>query len=164
MATLKERIQSDLSEAMRARDETRKSALRMLIAAITNAEIPAAPADDEAAEAMAAAAKTGLDDPGVTAVIQKQVKQRRDSIDIFRKASREDLATKEEAELAVLESYLPRQATREEIEAAARAIVAETGATGPRDMGKVMPRMTAEFKGRADGRVINEVVRELLGS
>ncbi len=164
MATLKDRIQSDLNDAMRARDETRKSALRMLISAIRNAEIPAAPEDDAALEAMASAAKAGLDDAAVTDVIQKQVKQRRDSIDAFRKAKRDDLAVKEEAELAILQVYLPAEATREEIEAAARKIVAETGASGPRDMAKVMPLMSAEFKGRADGRVINEVVRSLLGS
>jgi len=162
---LKDRIQADLSEAMRARDEMRKGTLRMLIAAIRNAEIPGAPEDEAALEAMAASTeKTGLDDAAVTDVIQKQVKQRRDSIDAFRKAKRDDLAEKEEAELAILQVYLPAEATRDEIEAAARKIVAETGASGPRDMGKVMPRMTAEFKGRADGRVINEVVRSLLGA
>lgn len=164
MATLKDRIQADLNEAMRARDETRKGTLRMLIAAIRNAEIPAAPEDDAALQALAVAARSGLDDAAVTDVIQKQVKQRRDSIDAFRKAERDDLAGKEEAELMILQAYLPAEATREEIEAVARKIVAETGASGPRDMARVMPRMTAEFKGRADGRVINEVVRSLLGS
>ena len=164
MTTLKDRIQADLNDAMRARDEIRKSALRMLISAIRNAEIPAAPEDDAALEAMTPGGKTGLDDAEVTDVIQRQVKQRRDSIDAFRKAKRDDLAEKEEAELAILQVYLPAEATRDEIEAAARKIVAETGASGPRDMGKVMPRMSAEFKGRADGRVINEVVRALLGA
>jgi uncharacterized protein YqeY len=163
-ATLKDRIQADLTDAMRARDETRKSALRMLMAAIRNAEIPAAPEDDAELEAMAAAGKTGLSDEAVTEVVQKQVKQRRDSIDSFRKANREDLAAKEEAELAVLEAYLPAQAGRDEIEAFATKVVAETGASGARDIGKVMPRVMAEFKGRADGRVVNEVVRGLLGA
>lgn len=163
MATLKDRIQADLNDAMRARDETRKSALRMLLSAVRNAEIPAAPEDEAALAAMTSGGKTGLDDAAVTDVIQKQVKQRRDSIDAFRKAKRDDLAQKEEAELAILQVYLPAEATREEIEAAARKIVAETGAAGPRDIGKVMPRMSAEFKGRVDGRVINEVVRALLG-
>lgn len=164
MATLKERIQADLADAMRARDETRKSALRLLMAAVRNAEIPAAPEDEGDLEKMATTTKSDLSDEAVTEVIQKQVKQRRDSIDAYRKAKREDLASKEEAELHVLQAYLPAEATREEIEAAARKIVAETGASGPRDMGKVMPRMTAEFKGRADGRLINEVVRGILGA
>ena len=164
MTTLKDRIQADLNDAMRARDETRRGTLRMLIAAIRNAEIPAAPEEDADLEALAATARPGLDDAAVTDVIQKQVKQRRDSIDAFRKARRDDLAAREEAELAILQVYLPAEATRAEIEAIARTIVAETGAAGPRDMGKVMPRMTAELKGRADGRVINEVVRSLLGA
>ncbi len=163
-ATLKERIQADLAQAMRERDETRKSALRLLMAAVRNAEIPAAPEDEADLERIAAAGKgAGLDDEAVIEVIQKQVKQRRDSIDQYRKADRTDLVDKEEAELAVLESYLPEQASREEIEAAARKVVAETGASGPRDMGKVMPVIMAEFKGRADGRLVSEVVRSLLG-
>ncbi|MEX0783011.1 MAG: GatB/YqeY domain-containing protein [Dehalococcoidia bacterium] len=162
--TLKDHIQADLTEAMRARDENRKSTLRMLVAAIRNAEIPAAPADDADLEAMAAAGKAGLSDEAVTEVIQKQVKQRRDSIDSFRKANREDLASKEQAELTVLEAYLPQQASREQIEAFATIVVAETGASGARDIGKVMPRVVAEFKGRADGRIVNEVVRGLLGA
>ncbi len=164
MATLKDQIQADLTDAMRARDEIRKSALRMLMAAIRNAEIPAAPEDDAALEAMAAATRTGLNDEAVTGVIQKQVKQRRDSIDSFRKANREDLASKEQAELTILEAYLPQQAGRDDIEAFAASVVAETGASGPRDIGKVMPRVMAEFKGRADGRIVNEVVRALLGA
>jgi uncharacterized protein YqeY len=162
--TLKDRIQADLTHAMRARDEVRKSALRMLMAAIRNAEIPAAPEDDAALEAMATAEKAALSDEAVTEVVQKQVKQRRDSIDSFRKANREDLASKEQAELTVLEAYLPQQAAREDIEAFAAKVVAETGASGARDIGKVMPRVVAEFKGRADGRVVNEVVRGLLGA
>jgi uncharacterized protein len=149
MPTLKDRIQADLTDAMRKREETRKSALRMLIAAIKNAEIEA---------------RQPLDDEAVAAVVQKQAKQRRESILEFRKANRDDLVQKEEAELVVLEAYMPQQAERAEIEAAARTLVAETGASGPRDIGKVMPPLVKQFAGRADGRLINEVVRELLGS
>ncbi|MBI5946768.1 MAG: GatB/YqeY domain-containing protein [Chloroflexi bacterium] len=149
MATLKERIQEDLHAAMRAREETRKSALRMLTAAVKNAEIET---------------RGELDDAGVAQVIQKQAKQRRESILEFRKGNREDLVAKEEAELVILEAYLPAQAGRDEVEAAARKLVAETGASGPRDIGKVMPPLVKQFAGRADGRLINEVVRELLGS
>jgi uncharacterized protein YqeY len=164
-APLKDRIHADLADAMRARDETRKSALRLLMAAIRNAEIPAAPEDEADLERIAAEGKgAGLDDEAVIEVIQKQVKQRRDSIDQYRKADRQDLVDKEQAELEVLETYLPQQASRDEIEAAARKAVADTGAAGPRDMGKVMPVVMAEFKGRADGRVVSEVVRSLLGA
>jgi len=149
MATLQERFQSELADALRAHDETRKSALRMLIAAVKYAEIEA---------------RKPLDDVAVLGVVQRQVKQRRESILEFKKGNRQDLVDKEEAELGVLEVYLPRQADRSEIEAAARKLVAETGASGPRDIGKVMPPLVKQFAGVADGRLINEVVRELLGS
>ena len=148
--TLKDTIAHDLNDAMRARDETRKSALRMLTAALKNAEIDARGKPFGDAEAVT--------------VVQKQVKQRRDSIEEFTRANRPDLAEKERAELVILETYLPQQASREEIEAAARRIVAETGASGPRDIGKVMPVLVREFAGKADGRMVNEVVRAVLGA
>ncbi len=147
MPPLRDQLQADLHDAMRARDETRKSALRMLTAAIKNADI---------------AAGSPLDTDGIIAVVQKQVKQRRDSIVEFEKANRTDLVDKERAEMVVLEEYLPQQATREDVEAAARRIVADTGATSARDIGKVMPALMKEFAGRADGRMVNEVVRSLL--
>ena len=159
MPDLKERIQTDLTGAMRAKDEIRKSALRMLISAIRNAEIPSAPTDETATRTE----RVGLDDSSVVAVIQKQVKQRRDSIDQFRTAKREDLASKEEAELRILVEYLPVAPSTAEIEAVAARIIADTGATGPKEMGKVMPRVVQEFGGRAEGRAVNEVVRRLLG-
>ena len=149
MATLKDQIQADLADAMRNRDEVRKSTLRLLIAAIKNTEI------DQG--------KT-LDDDAVVTVIQKQVKQRRESIIEFEKGNRPDLVEREAAEAAILQTYLPEQARPEEIEAAARRVIAETGASGPRDIGKVMPALTREFAGRADGRAINEIVRSLLGA
>ncbi|HNO66519.1 MAG TPA: GatB/YqeY domain-containing protein [Tepidiformaceae bacterium] len=166
MASLKEKIQADLADAMRAKDETRKSALRMLIAAIRNAEIrtPPAGASDEQLAEMAKLPPLVASDDEVLAIIQKQLKQRRDSIDQFEKAKRADLAEKERSEAAILEVYLPQQATAEEIEAAAAKVIAETGASGPRDMGKVMPVLSKQFAGRADGRLINETVRRLLGS
>ena len=162
---LRERLQADLAEAMRARDDVRKSALRMLISAVRNAEIPSAPGKqlDESDVARISAEAHTLDDEAVIQVIQKQVKQRHDSIEQFRKARREDLAAKEAAEIAVFEAYLPRQAPREEVEDAARKLIAETGARGRRDMGKVMPALNRQFAGRAEGRVISEVVRGLLG-
>ena len=166
MASLKESIQADLADAMRNKEETRKSALRMLIAAIRNAEIrtpPAGASDAQLAE-MAKLPPLSLADDEVLALIQKQLKQRRDSIDQFEKAKRTDLADKERAEAAILEVYLPQQAGAEELEAAAAKVIAETGASGPRDMGKVMPVLTKQFAGRADGRLINETVRRLLGA
>lgn len=148
MATLKEQIQSDLHDAMRAQEEIRKSALRMLTAAVHNAEIDA---------------RHEFADAAVLSVIQKQAKQRRESIVEFRKGNRQDLVDREEAELTVLEAYLPQQASRDEIKAAARKLIAETGAAGPRDIGKVMPPLMQQFAGRADGRVVSDVVKELLG-
>lgn len=163
---LKERIQADLADAMRNKQETRKTALRMLIAAIRNAEIRTAPAgvtDAQLAE-MAKLPPLVLEDGEVLSIIQKQLKQRRDSIDQFEKAHRDDLAAKEQAEAEILETYLPQQATAEEIAEAAARVIAETGASGPREMGKVMPVLTKQFAGRADGRLINETVRRLLGA
>lgn len=144
---LKTRLMDDLKAAMRQGDAVRVSTLRLLRAAIRNAEI------DQMRQ---------LDDAGVLAVIAKEVKQRRESIEEFRKANRPDLVAKEEAELAVLQSYLPAAATPAEIRAAAARVIAETGAQGPRDIGKVMPRLIAEFRGRAEGRTIQAIVAELL--
>lgn len=148
MPSLKDQIQNDLADAMRNKQEIRKSALRMLIAAIKNTEIEA---------------RKPLDDAGVVTVIQKQVKQRRESIVEFQKGNRQDLVEKESAEAEVLETYLPEQADPAEIEAAARTLIAETGASGPRDLGKVMPTLTKQFAGRADGRAISDIVKGLLG-
>jgi len=147
MTTLRERIQSDLHDAMRARDEIRKSTLRMLTAAVKNADIEA---------------RSPLDDAGVVVVAQKQVKQRRESILEFEKGGRADLVAREQAELEIIQGYLPQQAERSEVEAAARRVIAESGAATQRDIGKVMPVLTREFAGRADGRMINEIVRSLL--
>jgi hypothetical protein len=149
MTTLKDRIQQDLHAAIRSGDETRKSTLRMLSAAVHNAEIEA---------------RHPFDDPAVLGVIQKQAKQRRESIAEFEKGNRPDLAAKEVAELEVLQGYLPEQATREEIDEAALTLIAETGASGPRDIGRIMPLLVQRFAGRADGRALSEAVRALLGS
>jgi uncharacterized protein YqeY len=147
--SFKERLANDLKEAMRQRDERGRNVLRMTISALHNAEI---------------AAGHELDEGDELAVLSKEAKQRRDSIEEFRKAGRQDLVEEEEAELALLAAYLPQQVSREEIAEAARQVIAETGASGARDIGKVMPALMQRFRGRADGKDVNEVVRELLGS
>ncbi len=132
---------------MKSGDNVRRSVIRLVLSAVHNAEI---------------ARRAPLEESDVIGVIAKEARQRQESIEAFRQGGRPDLVEKEEAELAVLQGYLPRQADREEIVAAARRVIAEVGAAGPRDKGKVMPRLIAEFKGKADGREINNIVTELL--
>lgn len=145
--SLKEKLAEDLKDAMRSRDESRKTAIRMLLTAIKNAEV---------------AAIRQFDDAEVLAVIAKQVKQRRESIEEFKKAGRQDLVDKEMAEMRVLEAYLPAQMSRDEIVAEAQKVIAELGARGPQDKGKVMGAIMPRLSGRAEGRLVNEVVTELL--
>jgi uncharacterized protein len=146
---LKERLQDDLKDALRARDERRKSVIRMALTVITNAEVEHG---------------GDLDDPGVAAVLQKEARQRQDAIAELRQTDRSDLLAKEEAELAILEEYLPKLLSRDEIVAEARQVVAELGATGMGQMGPVMSALMSKLKGRVDGRLVNEVVRELLSA
>jgi uncharacterized protein len=152
--SLKDSLAEDLKTAMRAGDEVRKSTLRLLLTAITKAEVPGE--DDPGA------ARQTLDDQQVLAVIGSQAKQRRQSIEAFKKANREDLVQKEEAELEVLQAYLPTQLGREEIVSEARKVMDETGASSPADKGKVMPILMKRLGDRADGRTVNEVVTQLL--
>ena len=163
MSQLEERISNEMKDAMRAHDNVTRDALRLLLAAIKNAHIPAAIESGYQDESVPPTGPVSLSDGDVEAIIQKQVKQRRDSIAEYEKASRKDLADKERAELEVYERYLPQQASAADIESAARAVIAETGASTARDIGKVMPVLTKQFAGRADGRQINEIVRSLLG-
>jgi hypothetical protein len=146
---LKEQLNADLRDAMRGGDLATRDTIRLALAAIHNAEI---------------AAGHALDEGETIAVLAKEAKQRRESIEEFRKGNRQDLVDKEEAELAVLSRYLPQQASREEIVDAARRVAREVGASGPKDVGKVMPVLVQELRGRADGRVINEIVREVLAA
>lgn len=147
--SLKEKLASDLKQAMKTGNTERRDVLRLVLSAIQNAEI---------------AKRGNLEEPDVIGVLVKEVRQRQESIDAFKQGNRQDLVDKEEAELAIIQEYLPQQAGRDEIVAAARKIIAEVGAEGPRDKGKVMPRLIAEFKGKADGREINDIVTELLSS
>ena len=148
-AKLKQKLSDDLKQAMRSGDTIKRGAIRMLMAAINNAEI---------------ARQAKLEDSDIFGVIAKEVRQRRESIEAFKQGNRQDLVDKEEAELAILQEYLPQQMTREEVVEAARKVIAEVGAEGPGDKGKVMPVLMALLKGQADGREINEVVSELLSS
>lgn len=141
---------------MRAGDTVRRDVLRSLLTAISNAEIARVDIKDENA------ARSGLADADILDVVQKQAKQRRESIVEYRKGRRDDLADREEAELGVLTAYLPQQLTRDEISTAVRQAIAETGATSLADKSKLMPVIMGRLKGRADGREINEVVTELL--
>jgi uncharacterized protein YqeY len=153
---MKDQLAADLKDAMRAGDGVRRDVLRSVLTAISNAEIGRVDISDESAS------REALSDSDVLGVIQKQAKQRRESIEEFRKGGRQDLVDRETAELAILEAYLPAQMSRDEIAAEVRAIIAETGASGQAGKAKVMPVAVARMKGRADGRAINEVVTELL--
>jgi len=154
--TLKDKLQDDLKAAMRAGEGRRRDTLRLLLTAISNAEIARVNVKDESSS------RQDLADADVLDVVQKQAKQRRDSIEEYGNAGREDLAQLEREEMEILATYLPRQLDRDEITAEVRAVIAETGASGPGDKNKVMPAAIARLKGRAEGRAINEVVTELL--
>jgi uncharacterized protein YqeY len=147
--SLKDQIDNDLKTAMKSGDKFRTKTLRTLKSAIKYAEIEA---------------RSELDDQGLLAVIAKQAKQRRESIEEFKKGGRNDLVEKETADLAILESYLPAQMSEEEIKAKAEAVIAELGVTDMKDMGQVMRRLMADLKGQVDGKVVNQIVRQLLSS
>jgi uncharacterized protein YqeY len=145
--TLQQRLESAMRDSMRARDEQRTQTLRMAMAAAQNQRI---------------ARGRDLTDEEVVDVLTKQVKQRRESIAMFRDAGREDRAAAEEAVAAILAEFLPEQLSEDEIVSLARAAIAETGASSPSDMGRVMGTLSPRTKGRADGRVVSDVVRRLL--
>ena len=145
--SLSDRIESAMRDAMRARDQQRTQTLRLAMAAAHNVRI----------------ARGGtLTDDDMTDVLTKQVKQRRESIAMFRDAGREDRAAAEEAEAAILAEFLPQALTEAEIETLVRAAIGETQASSPSDLGRVMGRLAPQTRGRADGRVVSEVVRRLL--
>lgn len=146
---LKEQLQEDLKAAMRAGDEPRKTAIRMALLAIRMAEVEAA---------------RPLREEEILQVLQNEVKRRREAIEELEKANRPDRLAAERAELEVLLSYLPQPLTREEIEAMARAVIAEVGAASPAQLGEVMKRLMPKVRGRADGREVQEIVRRLLSS
>jgi len=147
MPGLREQLREDLKAAMRAKQTVRRDTIRLLEAAIKNAEIEkrAAPSDTD-----------------IQAIVQKQVRQREESIEAFQAGDRQDLADRERAEIEVLLVYLPAQMDRDAIAAAAQAVIDRTGASGPGDKGKVMGPLMGELRGKADGRLVNHVVGELL--
>jgi uncharacterized protein YqeY len=145
--TLKDRINDDMKAAMRAKEAERLGAIRLLNAAIKQKEV------DE---------RITLDDAGVIGIVDKMLKQRKDSIEAFEKAGRTDLADKEKAEIAVLQSYLPARLSADEVAAAVKAIVAEVGAKGPGDMGKVMGAAKQRLAGKADMGQVSAAVKAAL--
>ncbi|MDQ6810129.1 MAG: GatB/YqeY domain-containing protein [Verrucomicrobiota bacterium] len=149
--TLQERIDSELKDAMRAKDAAKLGVLRMLKSAMKYSAIEKAGAEGELAEAEA------------VQVIRKQVKQRQDSIESFEKGGRPELAAKEKDELAILNTYLPQGLSADELAAAVRDTIAETGATSKAQMGAVMKALQAKLAGRADGKALSQEVQRQLG-
>ncbi len=145
--SLKEVIQSDLKTAMREGDTGRRDTLRLILAAIQQEEVDR---------------QIVLDDSGVQDVIRKQAKQRRESIDDATKADRVELAAQEQMELDIISTYMPQMMTESEIRVVAAETIADVEATGMEDMGRVMGQLMPKIKGQADGRLVNEIVREIL--
>lgn len=146
-APLKTKLNDDLKQALKGGNRVAVSTIRMVISALKYAEI---------------ARQAELTDGDILGIIQKEVKQREESIAAFKQGNRPDLAANEAAEMAILKAYLPRQMSRDEIVAEAKRVIAEVGAQGQRDKSKVMPKLVASLKGKADGKEINAVVTQLL--
>ena len=151
--SIKERITQDLKDAMKAREKTRLGVLRMLKARMLEAEVE---------QRGTKGPDYQLGDSEALSAIASYAKQRKDSIESYRQAGRADLVAQEEAELAVVQGYLPKQLSADEIRAMAKEAVAECGAQGPKDMGGVMKVLMPRLKGAADGKLVNEIVRSLL--
>lgn len=145
--SLSEKIANDLMASLKAKDADRTSILRMIKAALKNREIEkGGPVDEEE----------------VQALLRSFVKRARESIEQFSKAGRTELADKEKAELAIIQQYLPQQLAEEDIKKMIKDVISETGASGPRDMGKVMKAVMAKTRGQADGKLVNNFVKEML--
>ncbi len=147
--TLSEKLRTDMATAMKQSDNETRDVLRMLLAAVKQVEV------DE---------QITLDDNGVVAVLAKQAKQRRESIADYEKAGRPELVAQEQAELAIIESYLPQLMDREAVKAVAAQVIADLGVSDMKGMGQVMGKLMPRLKGQADGRIVNDVVRELLAN
>ena len=149
---LKQRLQNDLKDAMRQGDERRKVVVRLLIAAIRNAEVDARTDGREGI----------LSESDLLAIVRREVKQHEESLEEARKAHREDLSTEQSSELEILRAYLPQQLSREQVVEMARQTIVDIKATSPRQQGEVMKVLLPRLKGQADGKLVSEVVRELL--
>jgi uncharacterized protein YqeY len=147
--TLQERLQADLKIAMKGGDTVARESIRFLLSAYRNAEIEK---------------RGSLTPEEELALLQRQVKQRMESVDQFRSAGRDDLVDREQTQLAVIERYLPTQLSDDELTALVGEVVGEVGATGPKDMGKVMPVLLPRINGRADGRRVSDAVRARLAA
>ena len=145
--SLKEQLTADMKEAMKSHDKDRLAVIRMVRGAIRQQEIDG---------------QEELSDEDVIAVMSKEIKMRRDSIEEFKKGGREDLIAKTQAEIDVLMPYMPAQLSEDEVRELVKAAVAETGAATPKDMGKVMGVLMPKIKGRADGKLVNTLVRSML--
>lgn len=145
--SLSERLNEDMKQAMKTQDKFKLSVIRMVRAAIKNIEIDT---------------KRTLDDNEVLDVLGREIKQRKDSLQEFEKAGRDDLAETVKAEIAVLSEYMPQQLTEEEVKAIVQQTIQETGASSKADMGKVMGALMPKVKGRADGKLVNQLVQQLL--
>ena len=145
---LKETLTNDLKDAMRQRDTVRRDTIRLLLSAIGYEE--------------KAKRTDALEDDAVLQVLSKQAQQRRDSIEAYQNGNRPDLVEKEEAELAIVIKYLPQPLTADEIGAIVQSAIADAGATGPQDMGKVMGRIMPQVRGRADGKQVSALVSQTL--
>jgi uncharacterized protein YqeY len=148
-ADLKQKLSEDLKQAMKDGDTQKRSVLRLLLSSVHNAEI---------------SKQSALDNSDVLGIIAKEVKQHNESIEAFKQGKRSDLVEKEEGELAILQAYMPQQMSRDEIVEAAREVITRVGAQGPADKGKVMKELMPGMKGKADGKLITDVVSELLAS
>jgi uncharacterized protein YqeY len=146
---LKETLDADLKSAMREKQQLKLSVIRMLKSAVKYREI----------EVM-----KPLDDAGVQQVIASEIKRRRDSVEQYRAGNRADLADKEEAEIAVLQAYLPEQLSEDQVRAKVDEVIARVGAKGPKDMGAVMKALLPEVQGKAEGKVVSEIVKQRLAA
>ena len=147
--TIRKRIQEDLKNSMKAKDGDRVSVLRLVLAAVKNREIEL---------------KSELDDDQILAEITSAAKRRKESIEAFKEGGREDLVRKEGKELGILEEYLPAQLSPEELKSLIQEAIESTGASSPGDMGKVMKEIMPRVQGKADGKVVNQKVKEILSS
>ena len=147
-AGLKHKLNDELRQAMKSGNTVKRDTLRLLISSVNYTE---------------SAKQAPLADGDILGLVAKEIKRHQESIDAFKQGNRPDLVAKEEAEMAVLQGYLPQQMTRDEVVAAAQEVIGAVGAKGPGDKGKVMQQLMPKLKGKADGKAINEIVTELLG-